>query len=284
MRKVFITVLIAMLFLAGCSGKKFNPFVTQQVTVFEINQEYDPLTLLKDVERVGLVFEVVENTVNISEPGDYHIKYRITSRDGKHSVERTYEFSVADTEAPELTINDVITIKRGSTFIMSEHARAYDKRDGDLTSSIVYTGVVDAFKEGEYPVKISVSDRFGNTTVRDIIIKVEYNPDENAFANSIIGKYTDVSITTGNAPTITFNEDGTYIFYINGCSVVSAVEGKYIVYEDTIYLSSNNSFYGSTPETDIATFKYQLDGSIVFTGELRTCAPNYGDKFFKENP
>jgi len=282
-RKILITLLITLLLLSGCSGNKFNPFVTQQVTVFEVNQEYDPLTLIKDVEKVGLVFEVLENTIDITTPGDYHIKYRITSSDGKQSIEKTFEFSVADSEAPVLEIDSIITIKRGTSFLMSEHAKAYDNRDGDLTNSITYTGSVDAFKEGEYPVKVSVSDRFGNTTTKDIVIKVEYNPDDNAFANTIIGKYVDTSYTSGNAPTITFNEDGTYIFYINGCSVVNAVEGKYLVHEDTIYLSSNSRFFGPTEETDIATFKFHLDGSIVFTGEVKSCAPNYGDKFFKEN-
>ena len=284
MRKLIISVIVSCLLLSGCSKNKFSPFVMQTTTNLEINQEYDPLDFIKDVENVGLTFEVINNTIDISTPGDYEITYRIKSADGKKSVDRTFLFYVCDKDAPELTVPDVIRIKRGTNFIMSEHASAYDTRDGDLTSSIIYTGVIDAFKEGDYPVTISVSDRFGNTTTKDIIVKVEYNPDENAFANAIIGKYEDVSYTGGTAPTITFNEDGTFIFYINGCSVFSAVEGKYIVHEDTVYLTSNKNFFGPTEETDIVSFVYQLDGSIMFIGELKKCAPNYGDKFFKVTP
>ncbi|MBR2544536.1 MAG: DUF5011 domain-containing protein [Erysipelotrichaceae bacterium] len=282
MKKLSFISLILLLILSGCKGKEFTPFVTQTKEILDLNESYKAENLIDDVEDVGLQFEVLNNTVDTSKPGDYSITYKISSPDGKKSVEKTFVFRVKDHDAPALTIPDEIKLKQGQSFSISNYATATDSRDGDLTDKITYSGAVNAYKEGTYQITVSVSDSFGNTSSKTVNIIIE-SGDSASFQKQIAGNYTDITYTSGQAPTLTLNENSTFTLYLNGCSILSAVEGDYVMFEDRIYLRSPQYSFSDKPEEDLVSFAVQLDGTLQFMTELDICAPNYGDIFKKQD-
>ena len=84
-----------------------------------------------------------------------------------------------DTTAPIITLNGqaIATVNLNSTYT-DAGATALDDVDGDLTSSIVTTGVVNTSIEGNYVITYTVSDSAGNTatTSRQVIVEDDGNP------------------------------------------------------------------------------------------------------------
>ena len=84
-----------------------------------------------------------------------------------------------DTTAPIITLNGqaIATVNLNSTYT-DAGATALDDVDGDLTSSIVTTGVVNTSIEGYYVITYTVSDSAGNTatTSRQVIVEDDGNP------------------------------------------------------------------------------------------------------------
>lgn len=282
MRKKFfiITLIIGHLILAGCSSK-FEPEIGIRKTYLNLNEEYDPAELIYDLQDAGLKIQVIQDTIKISEPGDYTVTYVIYSADEKQHVTKEYPFSVADIDVPVLTVEDVITLKQGNLFNIADYATATDTRDGDLKTKITYTGTLNTFKTGEYQITVSVSDRFNNTTSKDVKIIVSEN-DEVNYVKLISGNYTDITYQSGQTPTLSLKEDGTFSLYINGCSLLSAIDGKYIVVEDTIYLNSPNNPFVTNDEDNLMLFTIQPNGTLLFNSEMDICAPNHDDIFVKD--
>ena len=84
-----------------------------------------------------------------------------------------------DTTAPIITLDGlaIATVNLNSTYT-DAGATAVDDVDGDLTSSIVTTGVVNTSIEGNYIITYTVSDSAGNTatTTRQVIVEDDDNP------------------------------------------------------------------------------------------------------------
>ena len=84
-----------------------------------------------------------------------------------------YRFDFVDTTAPVITLNgsDTIIVHKGSVFT-DPGATASDNEDGNITSSIVVTGVVDTGTLGTYTITYTVTDAAGNTTsiTRTVIV------------------------------------------------------------------------------------------------------------------
>ena len=84
-----------------------------------------------------------------------------------------------DSTAPIITLNGqaIATVNLNSTYT-DAGATATDNVDGDLTSSIVTTGVVNTSIEGNYIITYTVSDTSGNTTTatRQVIVEDDGNP------------------------------------------------------------------------------------------------------------
>lgn len=80
-----------------------------------------------------------------------------------------------DSEGPIFSGIDNKVIKVGDAFGALDGVRATDKTDGDLTTSINVTGVVDVDKVGTYTLTYTVSDLSGNITSldRQIIVQIE---------------------------------------------------------------------------------------------------------------
>ena len=281
MRKIILIFLCLLFILSGCKKEDpFTPFLSQTRELLELDEEVDVLTLIKDVENAGLKFEVTDSNLNTAIPGEYNVTYKISSADGKKSIEKTYVFTVKDNDAPVLTVDDTINISQGGTFIISNYASAMDGRDGDVSNMITYEGVVNAFVAGTYKITVSVKDRFGNTATKEVKVVVK-KASEDSYMKEIAGNYTDVTYTQGQAPTLTINIDGSFTLFINGCSMLNSVEGKYIMVENVLYLTSEAHPFSEIDEENVITFEVQLDGSIKFTSEINACAPIYGDVFLK---
>ena len=84
--------------------------------------------------------------------------------------------SSSDITAPIITLNGqaIATINLNSTYT-DAGATATDDVDGDLTSSIVTTGVVNTSIEGNYIITYTVSDTSGNTATATRQVIVEEN-------------------------------------------------------------------------------------------------------------
>ncbi|MGI6607896.1 MAG: immunoglobulin-like domain-containing protein [Erysipelotrichaceae bacterium] len=277
-RKIFVALSI-LLVLAGCSSKNFDPIVSQVVEIIELNSTEDPLTFLKDVEEVGLVFSIVSSDLDVTKAGAYTIVYNISL--GRKNVERSYTIKVRDYDGPVITIEDSIDILYGGSFILKDVASAYDETDGDVSDSLHFLGSIDAYTIGSYKITVVATDQFNNETTREVVINVKKD-DKASYIKTICGIYKDVSYLTGQAPTLTLNEDGTFELYLNSCSVVNLVTGKYRQYRDTLYLVSVNYRFNAVDEEDLVRFKIQIDGTLLFDSQLEVCAPNYGDIFSKE--
>jgi hypothetical protein len=81
-----------------------------------------------------------------------------------------------DSTAPIITLNGeaIATVNLNSTYT-DAGATATDEVDGDLTSSIVTTGVVNTSIEGNYIITYTVSDTSGNTATatRQVVVVVQ---------------------------------------------------------------------------------------------------------------
>jgi hypothetical protein len=237
MRKKIFVALSILLLLVGCSSKNFEPLVSQVVEVIELNSTEDPLTFLKDVEEIGLEFTIVSSDLDVTKAGVYTIVYRISQ--GRKNVERSYTIKVRDYDGPVITIEDSIDILYGGLFILKDVATAYDETDGDVSASLHYQGSIDAYTIGSYKIVVSATDQFDNVTTKEVVVNVK-NDEKASYKKTICGTYKDISYLTGQAPTLTLNEDGTFELYLNSCSVVNLVTGSYQQYQDTLYLVSND--------------------------------------------
>ena len=236
--------------------------------------------LIEDVDNAGLLIEVLSNNIDTSRPGDYTVTYKISSPNGKKHVEKTFVFRVRDNDAPILTVPKEIHLKQGQLFKISDYAQAYDSREGNITDRIVYSGDVNSYREGTYQIQVSVTDSFANTSSENVAIIIEKG-DPSSFIANISGDYTDVSYEYGQAPSLTLNTNKTFTLYLNGCSILSAVEGEYVMFENHLYLRSPNYYFSDKPEEDLVCFVIMMDGTLKFETELNICAPNYGDIFKK---
>ena len=81
-------------------------------------------------------------------------------------------------ETPIITLigEAIITVNLYSTYI-DAGATATDNEDGDLTTSIVSTGIVNTSIQGNYVTTYTVSDSSGNiaTTTRQVIVEDDGN-------------------------------------------------------------------------------------------------------------
>ena len=76
--------------------------------------------------------------------------------------------------APVINVEDTYTLTKGEDFEYAMlNATATDKEDGDLTDKIVFSGVVNTGKVGEYTITITVKDSKGATATKSVKVVVE---------------------------------------------------------------------------------------------------------------
>ncbi len=109
---------------------------------------------------------------------DNKIIYTVKDSSGNKS-ELIRELIVKDEEAPVITLNgdDYIYISQGGTYI-EQGASAIDNCDGDISSNIKISGIVDTNSLGEYKIEYEVTDNSSNKTTIERKIKVISNTEK----------------------------------------------------------------------------------------------------------
>ena len=113
----------------------------------------------------------VTGTVDVSTIGDYILTYMVTDAAGSTTTE-TRKVTVVANEKPVINATN-LTVYKGQTFNYSNGVTATDKEDGNVTSSLTYTGTVDMTTNGTYEVTYSATDLDNQTSSKIVTITVE---------------------------------------------------------------------------------------------------------------
>lgn len=147
-----------------------NPLSHEMNTVF-----VDPGATASDNVDGNISANVsVSGTVNAGVLGTYTLRYRVTDAAGNQAAEVARTVNVVDTGSPSITLNGANPILHQlQTTFTDPGATAVDAVDGNLTSSIVATGSVNANTAGTYTLTYNVTDSQGNaaaTVTRSVIV------------------------------------------------------------------------------------------------------------------
>ncbi len=114
---------------------------------------------------------------------------------------------------PVITLigSNVVEIEMGNTYT-EEGATAQDNKDGDITSSIVVTGIIDFNVEGIYTKIYTVTDSSGNTTTLERTVKVVSQFDELKGVNrpKLAGGMIPIKWVTDHWETTTTSDNDWY--------------------------------------------------------------------------
>lgn len=139
-------------------------------------KSFDPKTgvTVQDIDAAdqNLINSVtVTGTVDVSTVGEYTLTYMVTDTSGATDTE-TRKVTVIANEKP--VINAInLTVYKGQTFNYLNGVTATDKEDGNVTSSLTYTGTVDMTTIGTYEVTYSAKDLDNQTSSKTVTITVE---------------------------------------------------------------------------------------------------------------
>ena len=240
-----LTYLFLALFIVACSSDSSSndndstaPIITlngEAIATVNLNSTYTDAgaTATDEVDGDLTSSIVTTGAVNTSIEGNYIITYTVSDTSGNTTTATRQVIVEGDTTAPVITLNGqaIATVNLNSTYT-DAGATATDNVDGDLTSSIVTTGVVNTSVEGNYIITYTVSDTSGNTATATRQVIVE--GDTTAPVITILGE-ADVSINqytpyVDAGATATDNVDGDLTSSIVTTGVVNtSVEGNYII-------------------------------------------------------
>lgn len=148
-------------------------------TVPTVNDVTDKTTLVTGTAEAGSTVTVksgtsIVGTAIANSDGTYSVpivlqkpgtKLTVTATDGAGNVSIAKEMTVKDTEKPVILGATSKTIVINSAFNPKAGVTAKDNVDGDLTSVIKVTGIVNTRKIGTYSLSYSVIDKSGNLTI-----------------------------------------------------------------------------------------------------------------------
>ncbi|MYC79205.1 MAG: DUF5011 domain-containing protein [Cenarchaeum sp. SB0661_bin_35] len=109
----------------------------------------------------------VTGTVNTNTIGTYTIHYDVTDSAGNNATRQNRTVNVVDETPPSITLMGPanMTVLVNSTYIEPGYT-ATDNVDGDITSRVVVTGMVNVTKAGTYRIHYDVTDDAGNQAIR----------------------------------------------------------------------------------------------------------------------
>jgi hypothetical protein len=143
------------------------------------------------------------DTVNTNVLGSYVVTYNVSDAAGNDALEVIRTVVVSDTAPPVITLIGAATINLNVGDTYNElGATATDNFDGNLTSSIAVTGLVNTNSSGTYLVNYNVSDASGNTATqvtRTVVVTEDTTPP----VITLIGAST-INLNVGD----TYNEQG----------------------------------------------------------------------------
>lgn len=111
---------------------------------------------------------VITKGLNCLDAGTYEVTLKDKSND---SVKDTIEITVVDKKAPKFAnFKDVVEVDEGDTdFSLKD---AFEATDDSKVSITVDKGNFDVNKAGEYKIKVTAKDSFGNKTTKKATVKV----------------------------------------------------------------------------------------------------------------
>ena len=231
---LFLTVLIVACSSDDSGGNDSTPPIItlngEAIATVNLNSTYTDAgaTATDNVDGDLTSSIVTTGVVNTSIEGNYIITYTVSDTSGNTATATRQVIVEGDTTAPVITIlgEAIATVNLNSTYT-DAGATATDNVDGDLTSSIVTTGVVNTSIEGNYIITYTVSDTSGNTATatRQVVV---------VFQNLVIGQSYQGGIiayidSTGQHGLIVATEDQSEgIRWSNGSYVVTGATGTAI--------------------------------------------------------
>ena len=219
--------------------------ITHEVkTVFNIPSDVTA-TDVYDGDLTSAV--VVSGIVNQDLVGSYNLSYSVTDSSG-NTGQLSRTVNVVDTTNPEITLtgDNPLYINLGQTYIDPGYS-ASDNYDGNITSTVVESGLVDTSAEGTYFRNYNVSDSSSNAAsqqIREVIV--------------------------GSPPVITLN--GNNPMYLEYQEVY--VEPNATATDGGVNLSNSISISGSVNENQLGNYNiiYSVtdsdDNSVTETREV----------------
>lgn len=212
---------------------------------FEISQANDTIELGASVKLTDfLEFDpqniiqvniINDNDFNTSRIGDYVVLFSVKNKRG-YVEEKSFEFHVVDTVAPELTIaKDTVYIAKGSAYEPVDNAKASDKSD----CTIEVSGTFDLDKEGTYDISFAAKDVSGNLSERKSMKLIVEDRDDCIFRNAKFGDSAEVvkRYETGEL----IDEGSGVNSYVAYSDLVESIEA-YIMY----HFNSQDELYDIT--------------------------------------
>ncbi|MGL5243582.1 MAG: immunoglobulin-like domain-containing protein, partial [Sarcina sp.] len=165
--------------------------------------------------------------VDTTKEGVNTLVYSVEDRDGNTSLIRRI-IKVRSNEKPKIIVDNITTLKIGSTFHQLNDVIATDVEDGDITKNIKVTGTVNTANIGEYDLLYSIEDSDGNKIDKARKIRVESNekPTINGTDNKIIKIGDKFDPLEGIIATDNEDKDLTNKIKVEG-KVINTVKGQY---------------------------------------------------------
>ncbi|WP_059172083.1 DUF5011 domain-containing protein [Bacillus sp. FJAT-27445] len=140
-----------------------------------IGQAFDPLAGISAKDNVdGNITRkiVVSGKVNTKKAGKYVLTYTVYDKAKNKAMAVRTITVIKDTDEPAISGLTNKSLYIGKAFDPLSNVTAMDNVDGDLTSKIIVSGLLNNNKSGKYVLTYSVSDKAGNNTSRKRIITV----------------------------------------------------------------------------------------------------------------